>query len=147
MVREAFEYVSKNGPTQEEIALWSMSGWSGCKLWGACGGTRCLDGDPDSQGRKRFRTPVKLPRSRPSDCQPFDRRMTTCPIRDCEPWMWSAIHEWSAWTRFKSLPHPGSLSEQDARLMDAIGIIDSESMLISAHHSEIEMQRARRRSK
>jgi hypothetical protein len=59
--------------------------------------------------------------------------------------MWSAIHQWNAWSRFKSLPHPGPLSEQDARLLDAIGIIENESALISAHHAEIESERARRR--
>lgn len=146
-LRAAFQYVSRNEPTPEEAELWSKSGWTGCKLWGACGGKRCKDGDPDEKGRYRFRTPVKLPKSRPTGCHPVDRKISRCPLKECDPWIWSAIHQWSAWSRFKGLPEDGPLSQQDARLLDAIGIIDNESQLVSAHYSEVESERARRRIK
>lgn len=73
--------------------------------------------------------------------------MSRCPLRECDPWIWSAIHQWNAWSRFNALPEAGSLAEQDARLLDAIGIIDGESALVSAHYAEVESDRARRRNK
>ena len=75
----------------------------------------------------------------------MDRKISRCPLKACDPWMWASIQQWSAWSTFKGMPGPGSLSEQDARLVDAIGIIESESGLISAHYAEVESERARRR--
>jgi hypothetical protein len=61
--------------------------------------------------------------------------------------MWAAIHQWNSWATFKALPSPGPLSEQDARLLAAIGIIESESTLVSHYRMEVETERARRRNK
>ena len=145
-LRAALHYTDKSAPTPQEEELWSKGGWNGCKLWGACKGTRCKDGDPDEKGRDRFRTPVKLPKSRPDGCHPVDRRISRCPLKACDPWMWSAIQHWSTWSTFKSLPYPGSIAEQPSRLLDAIRILESESALLSAHYSERIMDRSRRGS-
>ena len=83
-LRAAFQYVAKGEPSPEEADLWEKSGWTGCKLWGSCGGTRCKDGDPDEKGRLRFRTPVLMPRDRPQGCHPVDRRLSACPLRECD---------------------------------------------------------------
>jgi len=92
----------------------------------------------------RFRTPVKIPKSRPEGCHPVDRRMSRCPVRECEPWIWSAIHQWGAWSTFGGLPFPGSISEQPARILDAIRILASESALMAAYYSERAASHARR---
>ena len=142
-LRAALQYVARSQPTPEESDIWKSSGWTGCKLWGACQGTRCKDGDPDENGRDRFRTPVLLPTTRPSSVHPVDRRVSRCPLTYCDPWMWSAINTWHVWSTFGSLPDHGPLGEQPARLLEAISIIDSESTLVQAYRSEVASRRAK----
>jgi hypothetical protein len=144
-LRAAFQYVAKGEPSPEEVDLWEKSGWTGCKLWGSCGGTRCKDGDPDEKGRLRFRTPVLIPRDRPQGCHPVDRRLSACPLKECDPWVWSAVHTWNSWTTFGGSPVPGALSQQPARLLDALAIIDAESALVRAYHSEVQARRSKMR--
>jgi len=90
---------------------------------------------------------VKLPKERPEGCHASDRRLSGCPTKVCEPWIWAAMQSWSAWSTFRALPGPGALADQDARLLEAISIIESEASLVRAHESEKQMNRAARRRK
>jgi hypothetical protein len=88
---------------------------------------------------------VLIPRDRPQGCHPVDRRLSACPLRECDPWVWSAVHTWNSWTTFGGSPAPGALSEQPARLLDALAIIDAESALVRAYHSEVQARRSKMR--
>ena len=55
------------------------------------------------------------------------------------------MQHWHSWTTFKGLPLPGSLSEQPARLLEAISVLEGESMLYSMRRQEIAASRARRK--
>jgi hypothetical protein len=45
------------------------------------------------------------------------------------------------------MPSPGSVEEQEARLVDAFSVLDGEQDMIQAYHEEEAMRRARSRSK
>lgn len=137
--------MARNEILPDQADYFAEQGWNGCKLWGSCKGTRCRDGDPDEAGRSRFRTPVLMPKGRPPGVGAADRRLDRCPMDACEEWMWGAINYWHAWSVFGGLPNPGSLAEQPSRILDAIGIIESEAALVRAYRTERATERAKRR--
>ncbi len=88
-----------------------------------------------------------MPRDRAPGCHAVDRRVSGCPLVVCEPWMWAAIQTWNDWSTFRALPNEGPLSNQPARLLSALSIIESESHLVRAYEQEIQMRRANRRGR
>lgn len=53
---------------------------------------------------------------------------------------------WTAWTKLGGMPSPGSVEEQEAKLVEAFSVLDSESDMIQAFHQEEAERRARSRS-
>jgi hypothetical protein len=133
-------------PSEETRRAWSKSNWNGCKWHGACGGTRCVDGDPypathrdpELRGRRRWKTPIRFPWEAASAAlSPSDRRFSGCPVRDCDGWIWEALSAWNSWRALgRPLLVPGALSEQPARLADALRILDDEQEVIKMAHAE-----------
>ncbi len=86
-----------------------------------------------------------MPKHRPPGVTSADRRLDRCPIEVCDPWMWTAINTWHSWSVFGGLPCAGAISDQPARLLEAIGIVESESRLVQAYRQERETERAKMR--
>lgn len=55
------------------------------------------------------------------------------------------VRLWSAWRQLGGMPGPGSIEEQEARLVDAFAILDGEQDMIAAFHQEEATRRARSR--
>jgi len=81
--------------------------------------------------------------SRPPNVRAEDRRVDRCPRMAVTPAEWSLIHVWGAWRQVGGMPGPGSLIEQEARLVEAFSVLDSEQELISLYHAESAERRAK----
>lgn len=123
-------------------------GYSGCRLWASCRGTRCR-GETAATGPNRhpWVSPTQWPKHAPEGERKGDRNVAGCPLRMAEPWMHGAIVRWQAWRRLGGMPGPGGLGDQDARLVAAIGILEGEMGLIELAHQERAMAEAQRRAK
>ena len=135
----ALQYVAHQDPSPEQIEHWGDD-WTGCKLWGGCHGSRCrTEGKP-------WRSPVKCPsgKYRPPGVHPERSRAARCPLDFVKPEDWRLVRVWSAWRQLGGMPGPGSVEEQDAKLIEAFAILDGEQSLITASAQEEADRRARK---
>ena len=109
---------------------------------GASSGERCNGEDPG------WRSPVKLP---PIDRTPDgvhreDRSCTVGPLQYIHPRDWGLVELWQAWTVGGGLPFPGSVSEQDAKTIDALQVLGHEVQLLEGYYAaQAEKKAAARR--
>jgi len=71
-----------------------------------------------------------------------DRRISECPERAIEPWMWGALNLWAA-SQQTGLPPVPDLETADPRTVRACQILDTESRLIGMKDAEDAKRRAR----
>lgn len=109
--------------------------WNGCKLWGSCGGQRCSGGGS-------WRSPVKYPTKRPPGVHPERSRVDRCPLHEVKPSTWRLLNVWNAWKQLGGMPGVGAVEDQEAKLIEAFSVLDSESDMIQAHARELEQRRA-----
>jgi len=69
-----------------------------------------------------------------------------CPNKLVKPREWGVLRLWSAWRQLGGMPSPGSVEEQEARLVESFGLLDSEQDMIQAAHAEEAERRAKSRS-
>lgn len=62
-----------------------------------------------------------------------------------KPSEWRMLNTWSAWKQLGGMPGPGSVEEQEAKLVDAFSVLDSESDMIAAASREDAERRAKAR--
>jgi len=133
----ALQYISRQGPTPEQLAYWGDD-WNGCKLYGSCQGKACKSGD-------QWRSPILFPStsSRPPGVHPEDRRADRCPTAYVQPEDWRLLSIWSAWKQLGGMPSAGAVEDQEALLVEALSVLDSEQQLISLHAQERAEARAK----
>ena len=88
---------------------------------------------------------MKYPRERPPGVHPERSKHDGCPDAYVTPEDWRMVRLWSAWRQLGGMPGPGSIEEQEARLVDAFAILDGEQDMIAAFHQEEATRRARSR--
>ena len=137
----AFQYANHPETPPEQIEDWGAA-WNGCRYWGSCRGTACAETGKDG-GRSRWGSPVKYPRERPSGIHPERARATSCPNESVAPDLWGLIHTWSYWRLLGGMPSAGALDEQSARVCEAFAVLDAESDLLAAYHSEEAIRRSK----
>ena len=57
------------------------------------------------------------------------------------------LRVWGAWRQLGGMPSPGSVEEQEARLVEAFSVLDSERDMIEAYHQEETARRAQSRGR
>ena len=80
---------------------------------------------------------------RPAGVHAEDRKLSRCPLTTVKPSEWRLVSLWAAWRRLGGMPGPGSVEEQEAKLVDAFGVLDFEQDLIQAYTSEGAERRSR----
>ena len=80
---------------------------------------------------------------RPSSVHAEERKLPACPLTTVKPSEWRLVSLWAAWRRLGGMPGPGSVEEQEAKVVDAFGVLDFEQDLIQAYSSEVAERRAR----
>ena len=134
----ALQYAAHPDPNIEQQEHWGDE-WTGCKLWGGCGGTRCK-----GEG-KVWRTPARYPRKRPPGIHPERAKCDGCPLSFVHPEDWRVIRLWYVWKQLGGMPSPGSVEDQESKLVDAFAILDGEQDMITAYHHDEALRRSRSR--
>ena len=70
--------------------------------------------------------------------------ISRCPTRAAAPWMRGALYRWRLWRRFGELPAEGRLLDQDARTVEAFGVLDQEMGIIELRERELASKAAKR---
>jgi hypothetical protein len=63
-------------------------------------------------------------------------------LHEVDPSIWRLLNVWNAWKQLGGMPGAGSVEDQEAKLIDAFSVLDSESDMIQAHAQELDQRRA-----
>ncbi|MAH51725.1 hypothetical protein CMI37_38265 [Candidatus Pacearchaeota archaeon] len=78
---------------------------------------------------------------RPAGVHAEDRKLDRCPMTSITPAEWRTVSVWSAWRRLGGMPGPGSVQDQEAKLVESLGVLDFEQDLIQAYAAEVSERR------